>query len=70
MSFSSTTPMQVASALKKRTPFAFASDEDNSPADATILDDQGKSSSSTFARSIQQQRFRAGRGNTDTEGGE
>ncbi|KAH9998026.1 hypothetical protein BJV77DRAFT_788484 [Russula vinacea] len=35
MSFSSTT-----SALKKRTPFAFASDEDNSPADATILDDQ------------------------------
>ncbi|KAF8501115.1 hypothetical protein F5888DRAFT_1679219 [Russula emetica] len=32
--------MQVTSTLKKRTPFAFASDEDNSLADATILDDQ------------------------------
>lgn len=32
--------MQITSTLKKRTPFSFASDEDNSLADATILDDQ------------------------------
>jgi len=49
--------MQVTSTLTKRTPFAFPGDEDNSLADATILDDQGKPScghilwaSSTFSR--------------------
>jgi hypothetical protein len=49
--------MQVTSTLKKRTPFAFASDEGNPFADASILDDQGKqpsadiySASSRFSR--------------------
>ncbi len=37
-----TTPMQVTPALKKRTPFALVSDEDNLPADAAVLDDQGE----------------------------
>jgi hypothetical protein len=36
--------MQVTSTLNKRTPFAFTSDEDNSLAGATILDEQGKPS--------------------------
>lgn len=43
--------MQVTSTLKKRTPFAFASDEGNPFADASILDDQGKQPSlDTFSR--------------------
>lgn len=41
---SSVPSMQATSTLKKRTPFAFAGDGDNSPADATILDDEGRSS--------------------------
>jgi hypothetical protein len=36
--------MQVTSGLKKRSPFAFASDEDNLLEDTAFLDDQGESS--------------------------
>jgi hypothetical protein len=35
--------MQVASGLKNRSPFAFASDEDNLVEDTAFLDDQGES---------------------------
>jgi hypothetical protein len=43
--------MQVPPGLKKRSPFAFASDDDDkSLADAGILDDQGKSCTNLHVR--------------------
>jgi hypothetical protein len=36
---------EVTSGLKKRSPFAFASDEDNLLEDTAFLDDQGESRS-------------------------
>jgi hypothetical protein len=46
------TPMQVTSGLKKRSPFAFASDEDNLVEDTGFLDDQGESLSARASHGV------------------
>jgi hypothetical protein len=46
----SSLPMQSTAGLKKRSPFTFASDEDNSLANAGILDDQRKSEAPSSGR--------------------
>jgi hypothetical protein len=68
-------PMQSTAGLKKRSPFTFTSDEDHSPTDAGVLDDQRKS---PCARGSHRRHpsvhltlhFRAGGGHTNVEGGE
>jgi hypothetical protein len=68
--------MQVTSGLKKRSPFAFASDEDNLLEDTAFLDDQGESRllvlvySIRFRHTLLMSLFRTRRSHKVSEGGE